>query len=561
MSSTKALMISTMLAAGLATTAIAAPPASAAVPTTKAAASSAASAAPSVSSGLSSVKGAAASAAPASASKGSSAGAIKACPAPKPAASSSKAAAMPPQMSQGAAATNHPSPKPPSTGKPKTARDISSSAEGLSTSISMYPTTTDTRSTSYSEYVEARTISPSNLNNNRDTTLKRVIKRTPGVSPLESTTDGAGISDSISPAAPVTDAVNSVTAEPQQTEPTTGPGGIDDSDPQPISSAADYAGPTASGAMYNRLASASGFSYLRMSNGTGLDGVAPPFPAQTGDVSTNSRFRDGSYESNLKIGIPVNSNSSLEVRGVRSLDKRFLGRGGSGSKTTAKTTGPYSAHKTSTKTKGSWGKWTDKVKGHSSTPGHNSATHTAAPHSGGGHVIPFAPGVQPAAHNGNHSNQHNSPSFEYGNNLQGAPPGSDQTGSGPYAAHEQHTTESNHQGQPDTQANEPSTLSPENNFENAPQHQDQVADSTQSEPLNSPNAEPQIQSNDEYQTQAADSNVKYATGEQVPDGPSTSPQQTDPSYESSNVKFTRDTAEEDYDEDTEVLNGAYSEDF
>lgn len=230
-------------------------------------------------------------------------------------------------MSQGAAATSHPSPKPPSTGKPKTARDISSTAEGLSTSISTYPTTTDTRSTSFSEYIDARTISPSNLNKNRDTTLKRVIKRTPGVSPLESTTGGADISDSMSPVAPVTDAANSITGEPQQPEPTVDSGAIDDSALQAISSAADYAGPTASGAMYNRLASASGFTYLRMSNGTGLDGVAPPFPAQTGDVSTTSRFRDGSYEGKPKVGIPVNSNSSLEVREMRSIDKRFFGRG------------------------------------------------------------------------------------------------------------------------------------------------------------------------------------------------------------------------------------------
>lgn len=224
------------------------------------------------------------------------------------------------------------------------------------------------------------------------------------------------------------------------------------------------------------------------------------------------------------------------------------------------TTGPYSAHKTSTKSKGTWGKWTDKFKGHSSTPGHSSATHTAAPYSGGNHVVPAAPGLQPATHNGTHSNQHNSLSFEHGHNIQGAPPGSDQTDSRPYA-HQQHTTESTHADQPGTQVNEPSNLSPENNFENAPQHQDQVADSTQSEPLNSPNAEPQTQNNDEYQTQAADSNVKYATGEQVPNGPSTSPQQTDPNYESSNVKFVRDAAEEDYDEDPGVLNGAYSEDF
>ncbi|KXT17737.1 hypothetical protein AC579_3629 [Pseudocercospora musae] len=561
MSSTKALMISAMLAAGLATTVIAAPPASAGTPSSKSTASSAASAAPRASSSWSSVKGAAGSAAPAPTPKDSSAGAIKACPAPKPAASGSKAAAMPPQMSQGAAATSHPSPKPPSTGKPKTARDISSNAERLSTSISMYPATSDTRSTSFSEYITASTISPSNLNNNRDTTLKRVVKRTPSASPLESTANGADISDSMSPVAPVTDAPNSVTGEPQQMEPTARPGGIDDSDPLAIASAADYAGPTASGAMYNRLASASGFPSLRMSNGTGLDGVAPPYPAQTGDVSSSSRFRDGSFEGNLKIGIPVNSNSSLEAREMRVIDKRMFSRNKSGSKKTAKTTGPYSAQKTSTKSKGGWGSFTDHYfKGHATTPGHSSATSKAGPHFGGHHVGPTAPSLQSTTHNGTLSNQHNSPSFEHGQNIQGAPPGFDQTGSEPYA-HEPYAIESNHQTQPDTQVNEPSNISPGNNFENAPQHQDQGADSTQPEPLNSPNAEPQTQSNDEYETQAAASNVKYAVDEQVPNSPSTSPQQTGPSHDSSNVKFVRDAAEEDYDQDTQDLKEAYSEDF
>ncbi|KXS95605.1 hypothetical protein AC578_10379 [Pseudocercospora eumusae] len=533
MSSAKALMISTLLAAGLATTVVAAPPASAGTPSSKGTVSSAASAAPPVASGLSSVKGAAASAAPASVSTGSSPDAIKACPAPRPAASSGKAAAMPPQMSQGAAATNHPSPKPSTTGKPKTVRDISSTAEGLSTSISIYPTPTDTRSTSFSEYIEARTISPSNLSNNRDTTLKRVIKRTPGVSPLESTTDGANISDFMSPVAPVTDAANSVTEEPQQTEPTAWPGGIDDSDRQAISGAADYAGPTASGAMYNRLALASGFPYLRVSNGTGLDGVAPPFPAQT--------------------------DSSLEARGMRSIDKRGLWGGGSGSKTTAAITSTKSSG--AAVTTGGWRKWTNKLKGHASTPGHSSATSTATPHSGGHHVGPAGPGLLPATHNDTHSHQHNSASFEHGNNIQGVPPEFDQTGSEPYA-HEQHTTESNHQEQPGTQVDEPSNLSPGDSLDNAPQQQDQVADITQPESANSPIAEPQIQSNDEYQTQAADSDVNYPADEQVPDSLSTSRQQTDhPSYDSSNVKFARDAAEEDYDEDTEVLNGTYSEDF
>ncbi|EME87586.1 uncharacterized protein MYCFIDRAFT_180987 [Pseudocercospora fijiensis CIRAD86] len=229
------------------------------------------------------------------------------------------------------------------------------------------------------------------------------------------------------------------------------------------------------------------------------------------------------------------------------------------------TAGPHSAQATSTKSKGQLGWLTNHFKGHATTPGHSSATAAAVPYPGGNHVIPGSPadtGLQPATHNGPQSNQHNSPSFEHGNKFPVPPSGLDQTDSEPYAG-EQHTAESNYQAQPGTQVNEPSNVFPKNSFENTPQHQDQAIDSTQSEPAISPNAEPQTQtqSNDEYQPQSNDPNASYEADEQDPNSLSVPPKRIDSGYESSKAKFIRDASEEDYDEDADVLNGAYSEDF